>query len=206
MTASAAFLAIPAQGLSAQHVSIGGRLGLAVGEVLFEDRESNDFKQPMPGLQVGGFIAYAVGPILTPRAELWLVQKGFTETEAGGGRRLTYLELPLLLTVAPPWTTAPQLLVGVSGSLELGCAVTGLPDVGSVSCDDPRVAWQRAKWLLGGWLGLGVRRRVGRSRLELQLLGNLSLTNLNLDPLPRGSARLLAVAASATYAIALGGR
>jgi hypothetical protein len=202
----AAFLAIAAQALTAQNLSVGGRLGVAGSEVLFEDQESNDFKQPLPGLQIGGFVAYAAGSILTPRAELWLVQKGFTETEAGGGRRLTYLELPLFLTVAAPWTTAPQLLVGASGSVELGCAVTDVPDVGSVSCDDPRVAWQRAKWQFGGWIGLGVRRKLGRSRLELQLLVNLNLTNLNLDPLPRGDARLLTGAVSATYAIPLGGR
>jgi len=199
-------LTVAGERLCAQDISIGGRLGLVGGGVLFENKESNDFQQPRPGLQIGGVAAYRSHSILSLQAELWYVQKGWTETEAGGGRRLTYVELPLFLTVTAPWTTAPQLLAGASGSLELGCAVTGVPDVGSVSCDDPQVEWRHTKAQFGTWVGFGVRRRFGTSHLDVQLLGNLNLTNVNRDPLPRGYTRLLSVTVSAVYAFALGGR
>ncbi|NIM48961.1 MAG: hypothetical protein GTO22_06845, partial [Gemmatimonadales bacterium] len=82
--------------------------------VWFEDDEANDFKQPMLGLQIGGVAAYGLGSMLSLQAELWFVQKGWTETEEGGGRRISYLELPLLLVATAPWGTAPELLAGVS--------------------------------------------------------------------------------------------
>jgi hypothetical protein len=205
-TLCTALLAVAGDGLYAQDLSIGGRLGLVGGLAWFEDKESNDVQSPRPGLQIGGVAAYRSRAIVSLQAELWYVQKGWTEPETGGGRRLTYVELPLFLTVTAPWTTAPQLLAGASGSLELGCAVTGVPDVGSVSCDAPLVEWRRTKAQFGTWLGLGVRRRVGTSHLDVQLLGNLNLTNLNRDPLPRGYTRLWSVTVSAVYAVALGGR
>jgi hypothetical protein len=188
-----------------QSLYVGGRLGLVGGGVWFEDKEANDMKQPMPGLQVGGVAAYQASSILSLQAELWYVQKGWTETRAGGGRRLAYLELPLLMMVTAPWKTAPHLLAGASVSLELTCSVTGV-DVGSVSCDDTRVDWRRAKSQLGTWFGLGLGRRLGRGKLDFQLLGNLGLTNMNRETLPRGYTRLISVAASAVYLIPLGGR
>lgn len=192
--------------LCAQDVAVGGRLGLVGGAVWFEDEESNDLMQPMPGLQIGGVAAYRSRSIVSLQAELWYVQKGWTETRAGGGRRLAYVELPLLLTVTAPWRTAPQLVAGASGSFELGCSVTGVPEVGSVSCDDPRVEWHRRKAQVATWLGFGVRRRFGRSHLDVQLLGNLNLTSVNREPLPRGFTRLFAFAVSAAYVVPLGGR
>jgi hypothetical protein len=199
-------LTVTGGSLHAQDLSVGGRLGLVGGEVWFEDKESNDLQQPIPGLQIGGVAAYRPHSIVGLQAELWFVQKGWTEPTGGGGRRLTYVELPLFLTVTAPWTTAPQLLAGASGSLELGCAITGIAQVGSVSCDDPRVEWHHTNAQFGIWLGFGVQRRFRASSLDVQLLGNLSLTNVNRDPLPRGYTRLFALAVSATYTVALGGR
>lgn len=188
-----------------QSLRVGGRLGLVGGAVWFEDEEANDIKQPMPGLQIGGVLAYGSGSILSLQTELWFVQKGWTETEAGGGRRLGYVELPLLMVVSAPWRTAPQLLAGVSMGLELTCSVTSV-DMGTVSCDEARVEWHRAKTQFGAWFGVGLRRQLGRSQLDLQLLGNLNLTNVNRETLPRGYSRLFGVALSAAYMIPLGGR
>jgi hypothetical protein len=176
------------------------------GEALFESKEATDLQQPMPGLQIGGVAAYRWHSLLGLQAELWYVQKGWIETRAGGGRRLSYVELPLFLTLTAPWTTAPQLLAGASGSFELGCSVTGVPDVGSASCDDPRVEWHHRKAQLATWGGIGVRRRVGASRLDVQLLLSLNLTNLNREPLPLGYTRLFSLAVSAAYTVPLGGR
>lgn len=191
--------------LPAQDVSVGGRVGLVGGAVLFEDPEAADQVKPKAGFQIGGAVAYGSRSILSVQAELWYVQKGWTETQAGGGRRLSYMELPLLLTVTAPWKTAPQLLAGVSASLELACSVTGVPEVGSVSCDDPQVEWHHSKAQFASWFGVGVRRRFGSSHLDVQLLGSLNLTNLNREPLPLGYSRLVSVAVSAAYMIDLGG-
>ena len=198
-------LAVGAGRLCAQDVSIGGRLGLVGGAVWFEDEEANDIIKPMLGLQIGGVAAYRPQSVVSLQAELWYVQKGWAETRAGGGRRLTYVELPLLLTVTAPWKTAPQLIAGASASLELACSVTGVPEVGSVSCDDPRVEWHHTKAHFATWLGLGVRRWFGSSHLDVQLLGNLNLTDVNSEPLPRGYSRLVSFVASAAYMVALGG-
>jgi len=202
----AVLLAVGAGRLSAQDVSIGGRLGLVGGAVWFEDEEANDIIKPMLGLQIGGVAAYRPQSVVSLQAELWYVQKGWAETRAGGGRRLTYLELPLLLTVTAPWKTAPQLIAGASASLELGCSVTGVPDVGSVSCDHPRVEWHHRKAQVATWLGIGVRRQLGRGHLAAQLLGSLNLTNVSRERLPRGFSRLLSLAVSAAYVVPLGER
>jgi hypothetical protein len=205
-TVTVVLLAAAVGGLRAQNLSVGGRVGVVGGEVWFEHKESNDLQQPLPGLQIGGVAAYRSRSVLGLQAELWYVQKGWIETRAGGGRRLSYVELPLFLTLTAPWTTAPQLLVGASGSLELGCWVTGVPDVGSVRCDDPRVEWRHMKAQFATWAGVGVRRRVGASHFTLQLLLSLNLTNLNREPLPLGYTRLFSLAVSAVYLVPVGGR
>ncbi len=200
-----AFLAIAAVQLSAQDLSVGGRLGVVGGSVWFEDDDANDLGPPMPGLQIGGVGAYDMGSVFSLQAELWYVQKGWAETLSGGGRRLSYLEVPLLVTATAPWTTAPQLLVGASVGVELACSVTGVPHVGSLPCDDDRVEWLHRSPQFGTWFGLGVRRRLGASQLHVQLLGNYNLTNLNRESLPRGYTRLFSLAVSVAYVVPIGG-
>ena len=192
--------------LYAQDISFGGRLGAGVGAVLCEYEEANDMIKPMLGPQIGGVAAYRLNAILSLQAELWYIQKGWTETRAGGARRFAYVELPLFLTATAPWSTAPQLVVGASVSRELTCSVTGVPGVGSLSCDDPRVEWRHTTTQFGSWAGFGVRRRFSASHLDIQLLGNLNLTNLNREPLLRGYDRLLSFIVSAAYVVPLGGR
>ena len=75
-----------------------------------------------------------------------------------------------------------------------------------MSCDDPRVAWLRTKTQLGTLVGLGVRRRFSGSHLDLQLLGDFSLTDLNRDPLPLGYTKLLTISLTVTYVVHPGGR
>jgi hypothetical protein len=198
-------LTVAPEGVSAQDLSIGGRLGLVGGEVYFEDIDANDLSAPKPGLQMGGVAAYRLGPVLSLQAELWYVQKGWNETLYGGGRRLSYLEMPLLVVVTAPWKTAPQLIAGASVGVELACSVTGVPHVGCVDCSDSRVKWLHRKLQFATWFGFGVRRRFGASQLQVQFLGNYNLTNLNREPLPRGWARLFSGALSVAYLVPLGG-
>ncbi len=201
----AALLAASGGRLGAQGVSVGGRLGAVAGAVWFEDDEANDQVKPKLGVQIGGAVVYELTSIVSVRTELWWVQKGWKETQAGGGRRLAYVELPLLLTATLPWRTAPQLLAGVSASRELTCTVTRVREVGSVGCDDLQVEWHHEKTQVATWFGFGVRRRYGSSHLELQLLGSLHLTDVNRERLPIGYSRLSSFTLSAAYMIALGG-
>ena len=197
-------LFFPAQAI-AQRFSVGGRVGFGAANAVFEDEYSNDRIEPRPGLLVGGIAGYQLNSILTLQLELLYMQRGWAELETGGGRRLTYLEAPLLLGINVPWTTSPHLLAGPSVALELGCSITGVPEVGSVDCDDSQVEWDRTKVQFGVWLGLGVGRWFGWGRLDLQLLGNLSLTDMNREALPSGSLRLANVMLSAAYRTSLGG-
>jgi len=189
----------------AQSVSIGGRLGITNSAALFADQNSGDRIDDRRGFQIGGVIGYQLNPILSLQLEVSYLQKGWAEFETGGDRKLTYLELPLLLSINAPWTTSPHLLAGPSVSYELSCSVTGVPHVGQVSCGDPRVEWDREKFQLGLWFGLGLGRWLGTSKLDLQFLGNISLTDMNNEALPPGYIRLVAVTATATYKISLGG-
>jgi hypothetical protein len=199
-----ALLLLPAQ-VVAQNFSLGGRIGLTAANAVFEDEHSNDRIEPRPGPVFGGVAAYRLNSVLSLQAELLVMQKGWAEFETGGDRKLTYLELPLLLGVGAPWTTSPHVLAGPSVGFELGCSITGVPEVGSVGCDDTQVEWDRAKMQFGIWLGLGVGRWFGKGRFDLQILGNFSLTDTNREALPSGYIRLANVTLSAAYKTSLGG-
>jgi len=187
-----------------QNLSLGAKVGISNSTALFEDEQSGDTISDRRGFQIGGVVEYELNSVLGLQLELTLLQKGWTEPGTGGERKLTYLDLPLLLSINAPWRTSPQLLVGPSLSYELGCSVTGVPDAGEVSCSDPRVAWERDKFLVGIGLGLGLRQRVGHGRLGVQFLGNVGLTDMNREALPRGYIRLVSVTASVVYDISLG--
>jgi hypothetical protein len=189
----------------AQAVSIGGRLGISNSAALFADEHSRNRIDDRRGLQVSGIVGHELNSVLSLQLELSYIQKGWAELETGGDRKLTYLELPLLLSINAPWTTSPHLLVGPSVSRELNCSVIGVPQVGSVSCSDPRLGWDREKLLFGLWFGLGLGRWLGTSKLDVQFLGNISLTDIDREELPPGYIRLATVTASATYKISLGG-
>ena len=199
------FLAFTAGHVSAQDVTIGGRLGLVGGAVAFEENEFGDFDYPIVGLQVGGVAAYRMGSVFSLQAELWFVQKGWIETLGTGGRRLSYLEVPLLVIVSVPWKTAPQLLAGASVGVELASSVTGMPNVGSVSCSDPRVEWLHRKMQFATWFGIGVRRQFDAGQLQVQLLFNYNLTNLNREHLRRGYTRLFYGALTVAYIVPIAG-
>ena len=188
----------------AQSFSLGGRIGAGPGTVWFEDAESRGRTSILVGHQFGALVAYDLSSVFSMQLELSYTQKGWTEGQNDGGRRLTYLELPLLFAVNVPWTTSPHLLLGPTVSYEIGCSVTGVPAVGSVGCDDHRVEWNRNKTQFGIRIGLGIGRPVGRGKLELQLLGDIGLTNVFNETLPRGDTRFVVVMMSAVYKIPIG--
>ena len=179
------FIMIP-DSASAQikSLSLGARLGINNSSAFFEDEQAGDRIDSRGGLQFGGVVGYELNSILALQLELLFIEKGWKEQGTGGERKLTYLDLPLLLAISTPWKTSPQLLVGPSLSYELSCSVRGVPGVGVVSGNDPRVEWEREKFLLGIWFGLGLSRQLGNGKLGLQFLGNISLTAGTSDPLP----------------------
>jgi len=70
--------------------------------------------------------------------------------------------------------------------------------------ENDTVAWKREKFLVGIWFGLGLRRTIRKGKVGFQLLGNLSLTDMNRETAPWGYIRPLTVTASAVYQISLG--
>jgi hypothetical protein len=89
-------------------------------------------------------------------------------------------------------------------SHEVGCAVHGIDDVGSVSCSDSRVEWQRNKTQVGVHLGLGIGRPFGGGKLEFQIVGDIALRDSINERLPHGYNRLIVVMLSASYKIQVG--
>ena len=191
--------------VDSQRLSLGGRVGLGLGLALFEDGESNGHVAFNVGQQLGALAAYDLTSVFSVQLELSYTQKGWSEGQDGGGRKLTFVELPLLFAVDAPWKAVPNLLFGPSVSYEVRCSVSGIPVVGSVGCNDDRVEWHRKKTQFGILFGLGLGRPFGRGNLDFQLLGDLSLTNLNRETLPPGYTKLLVVSVSATYKIPIGG-
>jgi len=191
--------------VSGQAISVGGRVGFAGAAVAFEDDEA-DRIDVSTGFLVAGVAAYEASRVFTAQIELSYIQKGWAEGQTGGARKLSYVEIPLLFTIGAPWTTSPHLVAGPAVSFEVACAVTGIPQVGSTGCNDRQVAWDRTKTHLGVWFGLGLGRRIGNNRVDLQFMGNLNLTNLNRETLPRGYAKLVTASASVTYKVSFRSR
>lgn len=191
--------------LTAQQLSLGGRVGFGAANAVFQDSHSGDRIDPRPAPLLGGTVAYELSSVVSLHAELLYTHRGWAEFQTGGGRRLYYLQVPLLLGLSAPWRTTPHLLVGPSIGFELGCAVTDVPDLGTMSCEDPAVAWDRAKVQYGVWIGLGLGRRIGSGRLDLQLLGDYGFTDMNREPIPIGYLRFANVMLSASYRTTLGG-
>lgn len=189
----------------AQSLSFGGRLGVGLGTLIFEDSESQDRAGLNVGPRIGGLVAYNLNSVLTVQLELSYARRGWTEGQNGAGRRLSYFQLPLVLIVRAPWRTSPHLLVGPAISHEVGCSVYGIADLGSVSCGDGRVEWSRNKTQVGMHLGLGIGRPFRGGTLEFQIVGDIGLRNSINETLPHGYNRLVVVVVSAAYKIQVGG-
>jgi hypothetical protein len=199
-------LVLGSTGAGAQSVSVGGRAGVGVAGAVFEDDFSDGRIDGRFAVQFGAMASSHLTRGLSVRAEALYSQKGWTEYNTGGGRRLTYIDLPLLIGIHAPWTVSPHLLFGPALSVEVGCAITGVPDLGSVGCDDSRVEWQRAKVLVAGFGGVGVSAPLSKGTLHLEILMNLSLTDLDREQLPRGYVGTGSAILSVGYAVPLGGR
>ena len=190
---------------ASQPFSVGGRLGIGLGTLVFEDDEAANRAGINVGQRLGGLLAYELDSILSVQLELSYARRGWTEGENGDGRRLSYFQLPLLFVVSAPWKTSPQFLIGPAVSYEVGCNVSGIADVGSVGCGDSRVEWDRNKTLWGVHLGLGIGRPFRSGKLAFQLVSDISLKNTISETLPRGYNRLVVLMMSATYKIPIGG-
>ncbi len=189
---------------ASQSLFIGGRAGVGAGTLLFEDPESAEHAGLHVGPHIGGLVGYGINRFLSVQLEMSYAGRGWTEGENGAGRRLSYIQMPLLLIVSAPWNTSPHLLFGAAVSHEVGCAVHGIDDVGSVSCSDSRVEWQRNKTQVGVHLGLGIGRPFRGGKLEFQIVGDVALRDSITESLPHGYNRLFVLMLSASYKIKVG--
>jgi len=190
---------------ASQSISIGGKVGVGAGTLIFEDPESQGRAGLNVGPRIGGLLAYNLNSVLTVQLELSYARRGWTEGENGAGRRLSYFQVPLVLMVRAPWRTSPHLLFGPAISHEVGCNVYGIAELGSVSCSDSRVEWSRNKTLVGMHLGLGIGRPFRGGTLEFQMVGDIGLRNSITETLPHGYNHLVVVTLSASYKTQLGG-
>ena len=190
---------------ASQSFFAGGRLGIGLGTVAFEDDEAAGRAGINVGQRFGGLVGYDLSSVFSVQLELAYTSRGWPEGKSGGGRKLSYIQLPLLFVVRAPWKTSPHLLVGPAVSFEVGCKVSGIPEIGSVGCADSRVQWDRNKTLFGVHVGLGIGRPLRNGKVEFQLAGDISLRNTITERLPRGFNRLFVLMASATYKIPIGG-
>jgi hypothetical protein len=149
-------------------------------------------------------VGYHINSVLSLQLEMSYASRGWTEGENGAGRRLSYIQMPLVLMVSAPWTTSPHFLFGPALSYEVACDVSGIADVGRVGCDDSGVAWGRNKTQVGMHVGLGVGRPFKGGKLEFQLVGDIGMRNSINETLPHGYNRLVVVILSASYKIQVG--
>lgn len=182
-----------------QSLSLGGKVGVGAGTLLFQDPESSDRAGLHVGLRLGGLLAYDLNSFLALQLEMSYASRGWTEGQNGTGRSLSYVQMPLVLMVSAPWKTSPHLLVGPAISYEVGCSVSGIADIGSVSCSDSRVDWVRNKTQVGIHVGLGIGRPLRGGRLEFQMVGDIALRSSINETLPHGYNRLIVLMLSASY-------
>lgn len=187
-----------------QPLSLGGRVGVGVSTLLFEDPESADRAGLHVGPRLGGLLEYHLNSFLSLQLEMSYASSGWTEGQNGAGRRLSYIQVPLVLVTSLPWKTSPHFLIGPAVSQEVGCSVTGIAEVGSVACSDSRVQWDRNHTQVGLHLGFGAGRPSMGGKLEFQIVGDFGLRNSVTETLPHGYNRLVVVMLSASYKVQVG--
>jgi hypothetical protein len=189
---------------ASQSLFIGGRAGVGAGTLIFEDPESSERAGLHVGPRLGGLVGYEINSVLSVQLEMSYASRGWTEGENGAGRRLSYMQMPLVIMLSAPWKTSPHILLGPALSYEVGCDVHGIAELGRVGCDDSRVEWGRHKTQVGMHVGLGIGRPFRGGKLEFQLVGDIGLRNSINETLPHGYNRLVVVMLSASYKIQVG--
>lgn len=188
----AAFLLTLPTMLSAQ-ASVGFRGGLSMASVSGDDVED---LTSTTGVNIGAFVNFPVSDIVSIQVGAGFAQKGAEEDDEAVSIdafptkiRVNYVEVPLLLKIAPPTSgsVAFNLFVGPAIGFKAGCSVSviGGPEVNplgedSLDCDDPELDIQLTSTDFGAMGGVGVDIAVGdRTSLVIQGFYNLGLTNIN---------------------------
>jgi hypothetical protein len=203
-TASILLALLAASEASAQRISLGARAGANRVGAWFEDELANGWAQQRWGFHFGGVSQYELHRVVAVQLEARYTQKGWAEFHTGGGRKIEFLEFPLLLNVRLPTRLSPHLLFGPVVGFELGCTVTELPGVGAVGCDDTAIALRRRKLDFGTIVGIGIGYPIGKGTLFVDALGNIGLRDLNGEPTPPGYMRLVTGYLSAGFMLPVG--
>jgi len=128
-------LAPPAAG---QGLEIGAEAGLNLADLSVEDDEGNTETETRTGLRVGAVMRWSFSSLLGLQAGGYYSEKGATAVEAGTDLAidLTYVEVPLLLTLSVPTgpsPLAPRVYAGPQIAFESSCDLEGTSGPVSVS-------------------------------------------------------------------------
>lgn len=127
----AAIVALPSIALAQSPATIGVKAGVNFAKLKFdEDDSDNDSAKNLVGAVAGVFVSKAITNNVGIRAEGLYSQKGskFEEGSEDGKIKLTYIDVPVLLTVGPSSSgtarfnvfTGPQLSFKTNAELESG--------------------------------------------------------------------------------------
>ena len=178
----AAFLMAPPAVLAGQS-SLGFRGGLSLASLGGDDAGDLDTKK---GFSFGGFLNVPVSSVLAVQVGAGFAQKGATETEEGFGLdfTLSYIEIPLLLTLSPSTSgnVGFHFFIGPALAFKASCTV-GASQAGvtvEFDCDDPQVDAPLKSIDLGAMVGAGLEIGLTESVfLVLDGLYNLGLTKMD---------------------------
>jgi hypothetical protein len=188
----------------AQEVSIGIRGGLNAAYTIFEVEERSS-REVRPGLILGGVFSYPLRSWMAIQAEILYAEKGWAAAEQEGGRRVSYLEVPILLRLQHSGRLLPHVLMGPSFGIEVGCSFDEMAGTGRVDCDHPLISLDRPTLDTGFMVGAGLGRAVRSGTLFFDALLSIGLTDVNREPLPWGAQTNIALSLSLAYTVGLGG-
>ena len=151
---------------------------------------------------VGGFMSFQLGQVLRLQPELLYVGKGTAFDISGQALeiRTTYIEIPVLLVVAPrvQGTIHPSLFGGGAVAVKIGCSLAG--GGSSTSCSNATFNVKSLDY--GLILGAGLGYSVGRGELLLDARYNLGLADfIDENPTPALKYRGLALMAGYSFRI-----
>jgi opacity protein-like surface antigen len=98
---------LPAVAAAQTPVTVGVKGGVNIAKISFDDDEDNEDVKSLVGAVAGLFVGKQFNDTFGLRAEGLFSQKGFKDAESGDDAKfkLTYVDVPLLLTLGPSSST-----------------------------------------------------------------------------------------------------
>ena len=169
--------------VAAGQLRLGFRGGLSLATLEGDNVENPNSRT---AVNFGGFFNVPVSNVLGVQVGAGFVQKGASETEGGLDieGNLSYIEIPLLLTLSPATSgnVGFDFYLGPALGFNTGCTLKGTfaGVTSELDCDDPQIDADVKSFDVGAMVGAGVE--IGLTpTLSLVLDGfyNLGLTNFD---------------------------